>query len=574
MYERFFGLVDAPFRLTPDPRYLFLSPKHAEALAHLRLGLTETSGFVCITGDVGTGKTTLLRAFLAELGPEVTAAYIFTPPSSPFELVQRIIRELGVGVTSGSHLDLVDALNAHLIKQREAGRVCVVVVDEAQAFTLDLLEQLRLLSNLETATEKLLRLVLVGQPQLRTLLMDPSIAQLNQRITLRWHMGPLTYRETVAYVRHRLGVASAGRVTQLFSTPALRLLHALSGGIPRLVNMIAHRAMLAAFVVRRPRITRRSVLRAYKEIKNVPLPGSTSTVRRAAWASAGAALGVGLVTLGAPRLARQAPVRPPAANAVVEQLAPPAIPSVETAAVPPGAEPPSAADPAASPVGEPQVSAGAVVDLEHRLAATDSAASARAAVATILAAWQVRPLAPNETRVPDDLEQIAWRRGLDDLALTGNRSMLRLLDLPALVELRVPGGDGPRYAALTGLDEGRLVLTIDGTPVTVEPALLDRFWLGQAHVLWRDFEGLGPTFGKEGRGVPVARLQALLKRAGLYDGAPNGAFDAGTAAAVIDFQRSRLLAADGRVGRLTRIVLYGAAGGYQRPTLTLTGATS
>src|SRR5205807_2369682 len=161
-------------------------------------------------------------------------------------------------------------------------------------------EQLRLLSNLETATEKLLRVVLVGQPQLRTLLLDPGMAQLNQRITLRWHMGPLRYRETVAYVRHRLGVASGGKTTRLFTVPALRLTHSLAGGVPRLINMIAHRAMLAAFVAREPRVTRRSVVRAYREIKAVPLPGTLSVVRRAAWAVAGAAVGVGVVTLGVP----------------------------------------------------------------------------------------------------------------------------------------------------------------------------------------------------------------------------------------------------------------------------------
>src|SRR5207249_1940925 len=222
MYERFFGLGDAPFRLTPDPRYLFLSSKHAEALAHLRLGLKESSGFVCITGDVGTGKTTLLRAFLAELGPEVKAAYIISPALSTLELLQRINREFGLPGTSTSQMELVDTLNAHLLAQHQAGRVSVVVVDEAQAFSMDLLEQLRLLSNLETATEKLLRVVLVGQPQLRTLLLDPAMAQLNQRITLRWHMGPLRYRETVAYVRHRLAVASDGKAARLFTVPALR----------------------------------------------------------------------------------------------------------------------------------------------------------------------------------------------------------------------------------------------------------------------------------------------------------------------------------------------------------------
>src|SRR5207249_4128771 len=390
MYERFFGLDDAPFRLTPDPRYLFLSSKHAEALAHLRLGLKESSGFVCITGDVGTGKTTLLRAFLGELGPDVAAAYIFSPALSTTELLQRINREFGLPGMSASQMELVDGLNAHLLAQREAGRISVVVVDEAQAFSMDLLEQLRLLSNLETATEKLLRVVLVGQPQLRTLLLDPGMAQLNQRITLRWHMGPLRYRETVAYVRHRLGVASGGKTTRLFTVPALRLTHSLAAEVP----------------------------------PTDPAPAAAAPAPLAAAA--------------------------PAANAVPE--AAPVLP------------PPS-------PVAE----------FERRLTALDPQTSARAAADAVLAAWRTRSLADDETQVPDDLERIAWRRGLEDMRLTGNRSMLGVLDLPAVLELRVPGSSGPCYAALTALDERRATLTIGSTPTVIEAGLLDLFWFGQAH---------------------------------------------------------------------------------------------
>src|SRR5262247_2883234 len=225
MYEDFFGLSDAPFRLTPDPRFLYLSAKHAEALAHLRLGLTEPGGFVCITGEIGTGKTTVLRTFLADLGPDVATAFIFNPTLSWDELLQRIARELGVPVAGTSHVDVMDALNAHLLAQRKEGRISVVVIDEAQAMPLEVLERLRLLSNLETSTEKLLRLVLVGQPQLARLLLDPALAQLNQRITLRWHLGPLTRMETFTYVRHRLEVAGGPAATTLFTRPALRLVH-------------------------------------------------------------------------------------------------------------------------------------------------------------------------------------------------------------------------------------------------------------------------------------------------------------------------------------------------------------
>src|SRR2546428_3777702 len=247
MYERFFGLVDTPFRLTPDPRYLFLSPKHAEALAHLKLGLRESSGFVCITGDVGTGKTTLLRAFLGGLTPEISTAYIFNPALSALELLQTINTEFGLPAATTSRKELTSSLNQHLLAQREAGRQAVVVIDEAQALGIEVLEQLRLLSNLETTTEKLLRIVLVGQPQLRTLLLHPGLVQLNQRITLRWHIGPLGKAETAAYVQHRIAVASRGQIRDLFTRPAMRLVHRLSGGLPRLINMVAHRALLAAF---------------------------------------------------------------------------------------------------------------------------------------------------------------------------------------------------------------------------------------------------------------------------------------------------------------------------------------
>src|SRR5437773_2750885 len=279
MYERFFGLADAPFRLTPDPRYLFLSPKHAEALAHLKVGLRESSGFACIPGDVGTGKTPLLRAFLPGPGPESATAYIFSPPLSALELLKTINGELGLFAKTRSRKKLVDALNAHLLAQREAGRRSIVIIDEAQTLPIDVLEQLRLLSNLETTTEKLLRIVLVGQPQLRALLLHPELVQLNQRITLRWHMGPLTRRETAAYVAHRLGVAAGGPPPRIFTRRAVRRLYDISGGVPRLINMVAHRSMLAAFAADRHLVSLRFVRQAYREIGALPLAASAPPPR-------------------------------------------------------------------------------------------------------------------------------------------------------------------------------------------------------------------------------------------------------------------------------------------------------
>jgi general secretion pathway protein A len=562
VYEQFFGLEDEPFRLTPDPRYLFLSPKHAEALAHLRLGLTESSGFVCITGDVGTGKTTLLRAFLAELGPDVSAAYALTPPLSALGLVRRVCREFGLSASETNQADLIDALHRYLIAQADAGRTCVVVLDEAQALSVELLEQVRLLLNLETATRKLLRIVLVGQPQLRTLLLDPGLAQLNQRITLRWHLGPLSGRETVAYIHHRLAVASGGRATRLFTRPALRLLHSVSGGVPRLANMIAHRALLAAFVRREPRVARRAVARAYREIQAVPLPGTLTLARRVALCGAGLAIGASLVAFGAPRLDRLIARLPEAetAGAAAPLAAAQPVP-LELAAIGPVGP-----APAATPDVPPAATAE---DLQQRLADADAPATARAAAAAMLAAWGERPLLDDEGRLPDDLDTIAWRRGLQTLELTANRSMLQLLDLPALLVVRLPGSLERRYVALTGLNDSRAVLVLDGAPIATDPETLQHIWTGQAHILWKDFDGLGPTLQPGARGVAVVRLQELLRRAGAVGVETTGTFDAATSRAVVDFQGAHRLDADGLVGPLTRIVLYAAGTDRQRPALAL-----
>jgi general secretion pathway protein A len=631
MYERYFGLVDEPFRLTPDPRYLFLSPKHAEALAHLRLGLSESSGFVCITGDVGTGKTTLLRSFLGSLGPETSTAYIFDPTLNALELLRQINGEFGLPTYSTSKKALVDALNAHLLAQREAGRTSMVIIDEAQALGVEVLEQLRLLSNLETTTQKLLRIVLVGQPQLRALLLHPELAQLNQRITLRWHMGPLSFHETTAYVRHRLGVASGGQGGHLFTRPALRLVHRYSGGVPRLINMVAHRSMLAAFAADRRIVNARAVRKAYRELGAVPLPERARRPRRAAWAAVAASVLLALGALGGSQLvlrpearegtasvepapppevppvaqapaATQPPVAteapaptetPPAldppAPAVVADAAPPAppAPAEEPVAAPIGPEPlappaptppsPPAVDVAsAPPIPAPAAPTAAVAgvsaplptsEVERRLAALDARASARASVQALLGAWRVQPLALGVTVELDDLAPVSHARGLEHLPLEGNGSMLRLLDLPAVLELRIPETGGPRYATIVGMESERWLLAVDGETVAVDPEFIERHWFGQAHLFWRDFEALGRTFGSEAHGVSVVRLQNLLRRAGAYDGPSTGRFDAATTTAVLDFQRARFLTADARVGRLTRIVLYAAAGGYPRPTL-------
>jgi general secretion pathway protein A len=567
MYERFFGLEDAPLRLTPDPRYLFLSKKHEDALAHLKLGLTE-SGFVCITGDVGTGKTTLLRYFLANLGPEVSTAYVFNPALSALELLQTINAEFGLPATSSSKKTLVDLLNAHLLQLRQDGRRAVVIIDEAQALDIDVLEQLRLLSNLETPTEKLLRIILVGQPQLRSLLLHPELVQLNQRITLRWHIGPLSAHETAAYLRHRLSVASHGKGRALFTRRATLLVHRYSGGIPRLINMLAHRALLAAFAAERRRVIVRDVRTAHREISAIPLP-VTSPPRRSWLAPVTIAAAVCAIALGLGARELAAPPAPPPALVAADPEPGPLLANLTTS------DPPTAA-PAPDPKPEPVAEVTTTTlppppALDQRLSAVDAATSLIGALGAVARGWHVEPPSDIE-RHEEDLPHFAERRQLEHLPLTGNLAMLRLLDVPAVLELRFPNLPDTRYACLVALTPDRATLAIGGELVPVELAFLERYWYGRAHVFSRDFEGLGPGLLDDARGVRITRLQALLGRTGLYDGGETGLFGPSTRSAVMAFQRSRFIEPDGQVGRLTRMVLYAAVGGYERPSLA--GGTS
>ena len=248
MYQAFFGLAESPFTITPDPRYLFASSRHAEALAHLVYGVSEAGGFIQLTGEVGTGKTTLVRSLLAREPSGVDIALVLNPRVTVPEFLLTLCEELGIpmpGSASGSVKALVDALSAHLLAAHAAGRRVAVIIDEAHLLERDVLEQVRLLTNLETSTRKLLQVILIGQPELRELLAREDLRQVAQRIPGRHHLEPLSREETAAYVRHRLRVAGATR--EIFTPAALRELHRRSGGLPRLVNVIADRALRGAF---------------------------------------------------------------------------------------------------------------------------------------------------------------------------------------------------------------------------------------------------------------------------------------------------------------------------------------
>ena len=269
MYNDFYGFREAPFNITPDPRFLFFSDRHREAYNHILFGLRERKGFIQVTGEVGAGKTTVCRALLEDLGPQYRTALILNPCLTGDQLLRTILIELGLEPSDDRAFDRVHALqrlNQYLLDQLAEGNDVVLLIDEAQDLSHDLLEQIRLLSNLETDQRKLLQIVLLGQPELREKLDDPRLRQLRQRITVRYHLAPLSRQEMEHYIQHRLQVVGAnGRPS--FSRWALGSIYRYSGGVPRLVNAVCDKALLCGYVEGDDHLTRRHVRRAVRELE-------------------------------------------------------------------------------------------------------------------------------------------------------------------------------------------------------------------------------------------------------------------------------------------------------------------
>lgn len=266
VYLDYYGLDEPPFSITPNPRFLYYSGKHREALNHMLYGIRERKGFVQITGEIGAGKSTLCRALLEHMGNNYSTALILNPVLDPDQLIRAIAREFGIDVTGLDRLETIERINLFLLRQVEEGRESVLIIDEAQNLTHELLEQVRLLSNLETEDRKLLQIVLMGQPELRDRLNDPALRQLRQRITVRYHLRPLKRSELAHYVSHRLTVSGAKRAPS-FSSLALWRVYCYSQGIPRLVNAVCDKSLLAGYVQQRQRISYGLVNRAVRELE-------------------------------------------------------------------------------------------------------------------------------------------------------------------------------------------------------------------------------------------------------------------------------------------------------------------
>lgn len=536
MYLRHFGLAAAPFSIAPDPRYLFLSERHREALAHLVYGLDAGGGVVLLTGAIGAGKTTVFRAFLEQLPARCRLAYVFNPKLSALELLVTVAEEFGLD-PAGRGLDSVkactDALNRFLLERHAAGEQAVLVIDEAQNLDAPVLEQLRLLTNLETAERKLLQIVLIGQPELRGRLAEAGLEQLAQRIVARYHLEALDAAETRAYVAHRLAVAGAGPAP-LFDAGALRALHRLGGGVPRRLNLIADRALLAAYAAGRLQVDARLLRRAAAEVAGQaptrPFPGRVPT-----WTALGLAVGLALGWAGA-RLPRPVDDRPatPAAR-----LSPDDGP--RGAASAPG--PAQAASP-----GRAAASAMQPADAE--------AGAEAQAWRTLAQAWQPALVLREDEAPCPALAAQGWAC----LVLSTRLDDLRRLDRPAWLALH----DGPpRRLLALGPHTVRLG-GLDGAAAETWP--LERLaaqWTGRVATLWQAPPGYTGGVIVPGRGPAGRWLEARL-RAQAGASAPAASADA----LVRAFQARHGLPEDGLAGPLTLLHLA-RAGGEPAPRLAV-----
>jgi len=510
MYASYFGLSDNPFAITPDPRFLFLSARHTEALAHLLYGVTESGGFIQLTGEVGTGKTTLVRTLLEKLPDNVDAALVINPRVTVLEFLRSICRELNIPWKAAhTPQDLIDALNARLLDAHANGRRVVLIIDEAQGLTLEALEQVRLLTNLETREQKLLQIILVGQPELRETLAKNELRQLAQRITGRYHLTPLSSAESRAYVNHRLTVS--GAMAPIFTASALHTLQRITRGIPRLINIICDRALLGAYTHELRQVDAGLVRRAAREVL-----GESARRRVPVW-----------LWLSACALAFMS-----GALLFIDNHAPAAVPPPAPAAVKPVPPPP---------------------DLAAWLADPSHPADTDTAFGTLFSLWnaQYSPAGSGSgcREAPDAGLRCLYRRG------TWNN--LRSFGLPAIVTLTDAQG-GAHQLVVTQLDDDSVTLRAGQTSGRFPISQVEPLWYGEYLILWRP-DARAPEALQPGMvGTSVAWLRSQL--AGLQHVTDTGStnYDDTLTDMVRRFQTDQHMKVDGIAGEETLVHLSAA----------------
>jgi len=528
MYTEFFKLKQPPFSIAPDPRYLFMSERHREALAHLLYGVGSGGGFVLLTGEIGAGKTTVCRCFIEQIPPNCRLAYIFNPKLSVEELLLSVCDEFRIALPTHGTVSVkayVDAINAYLLASHAQGLNNVLVIDEAQNLSAGVLEQLRLLTNLETSERKLLQIILIGQPELRTMLARPELEQLAQRVIARYHLGSLSVAETRSYVAHRLAVAGAG-AGHPFPPSVFGLMHALTGGVPRRINLLCDRALLGAYVENTAQVTRSILRRAAAEVfgEAAPRPRRMAPVAASVLLVCAAAGAAGWQW--GSRAQVKAPVKAAAANSVAPAVtAPP--------------------KPAATPA--PSIAAFGSID------------DALPELASLWGAKLPADAAPCPAALKANLHCYQGKGGLYEL---------RLLDRPAILSLHEGAQTG--YVVLVKLGDTMATLRMNGASQDISVAQLAARFDGQFTTLWAAPRGFREEVTDSDTGPDVDWIAARLAAVnGSTAPALGQAFNAATRQLLRKFQAAQNLKADGVAGPRTymRLNQLSEAGAVSEPRL-------
>ena len=583
MYTSYFGLTEHPFSLTPDPRFLFMSRRHREALAHLLYGMSDRGGFLLLTGEVGTGKTTLCRSLLEQVPEGVEIALVLNPKQTALELVASVCDELHVSYDPGttSLKWLIDKLNARLMEIHSQGRRTVLIIDEAQNLSMDVLEQVRLLTNLETTRQKLLQILLIGQPELQVMMSRPELRQLGQRITARYHLTPLLRDETAAYIQHRLAIAGCHR--PIMKKRVITRIHRLSGGVPRLINTICDRSLLAAYAAHKDSVDRRIAVRAASEVMGgTPLFFSRKATVLITLLVLIAALAVGWKYF----LPKSLPENWAAILSVQDQTEDITGPSFEETATDKGKTETAEQFPTnpgkedgkqtvevdKEPENQEMPQDGAEVEsaqlkLKELLESGQVNVNLKSAVSSVFQRWQ--KIFPD--KLGKTVCELAAEAGLRCYFERGNWTNIIHINRPVVLEL-VRDNPSRQYVAVVGIEGDNVILDFSGEKISVKRGQIDQYWFGDFIFLW-EIPPTGSMLLKKGdTGPDVIWLREQLNRMeGVALPAERDSlspvFDDPLKKRVIDFQRLYGIKSDGIVGEQTLIRLNTGLGGPLVPVL-------
>lgn len=560
MYKAFYGLSDNPFSIAPNPHYLFLSDRHREALAHLTYGLGETGGFVLLTGEVGTGKTTVSRCLLGQLPDNTDTAFILNPSLTELELLATLCDELKISYGDNPTLkQLTDHLSRFLLDNHSKGRNTVLIIDEAQHLRPEVLEQLRLLTNLETDTKKLLQVILIGQPELQLLLKRQELRQLAQRITARYHLLPLNEDEIALYVLHRLQVA--GRFEPLFTRKAVKVLQKYSGGIPRLINLLCERSLMAGYAQSRVPIDHHMVRQAAAEVLGEEEP----TQNRYLWPTATAA--ALFVAFGVSYwLFTDKPVNAASASSRGLESTPTNVAPLNMQTLSATEEKSKFVQPADQQNN--QTTQSSIPDPSQRLLndAINQSRDIDTAFAGLFSVWGKVPY-KGLTACQSAVEQ-----GLSCYQQQGNWMSLTRLNYPAVVYL-VDDNQQDFYGAVIAVDGEQLLMQLGEQQLWVDRAWFNQHFSGTFEILWQAPNLPMMDISQKSSPGQLQWLENALAHVNNRNARRVNQFDVQLENDLKSFQSQHGLKADGIAGNqtLVRLNLYLS---QQGPRLTDNGARS